>query len=88
MSQRRTQEAAAIAGQPIEIVRTGSRGMLWLEPLVEVEIDGVRHGFGPTEADDATGLVGLLSGESRAFSGHPKSLGPVEKIDFLRVRRA
>ena len=30
------QLAAASAGQPIEIVRTGSRGMLWLEPLLEV----------------------------------------------------
>ncbi len=41
--------AATAAGRTIEIVRTGSRGMLWLEPLLEVEIDGVRHGFGPLE---------------------------------------
>ncbi|MDX6262904.1 MAG: formate dehydrogenase iron-sulfur subunit, partial [Kribbellaceae bacterium] len=29
--------AAAAAGREIEVVRNGSRGMLWLEPLVEVE---------------------------------------------------
>ena len=33
----------------IEIVRNGSRGMLWLEPLVEIEDKGVRYGFGPVE---------------------------------------
>jgi formate dehydrogenase iron-sulfur subunit len=36
---------------PVDIVRTGSRGMLWLEPLLEIEIEGVRHGFGPIEPD-------------------------------------
>ena len=30
--------------QEIAIVRNGSRGMLWLEPLVEVERDGRRIG--------------------------------------------
>jgi formate dehydrogenase iron-sulfur subunit len=36
----------------IQLVRNGSRGMFWLEPLVEVEIDGERLAFGPVgEAD-------------------------------------
>ena len=30
-------EAGRRAGVEVEIVRNGSRGMLWLEPLVEVE---------------------------------------------------
>ena len=42
--------AAATAGRTVDITRIGSRGMLWLEPLVEVEIAGVRHGFGPHRA--------------------------------------
>ena len=29
----------------IELIRNGSRGMLWLEPLVEVEIENKRYGF-------------------------------------------
>ena len=76
--------AAAAAGRAIEIVRTGSRGMMWLEPLVEIEIAGVRHGFGPIEADDVGGLVsaGLLDG-GPAAQAHPKALGPVERIGYL-----
>ena len=36
------------------VVRTGSRGMLWLEPLVEVETSLGRVGYGPvTPADVA-----------------------------------
>ena len=42
----------------IDLVRNGSRGMLWLEPLLEVEgDDGVRYGFGPVEDDDISDLV-------------------------------
>ena len=32
------------------IVRTGSRGLFWLEPLVEVETNSGRIGFGPATA--------------------------------------
>jgi formate dehydrogenase iron-sulfur subunit len=69
----------------MEIVRTGSRGMMWLEPLLEIESGGVRHGFGPLEVQDIDGLVasGLLDGNAAALASHPKSLGPVEKIDFF-----
>ncbi len=79
------QQAANAAGQPIEIVRTGSRGMLWLEPLVEAEIDGVRHGFGPLDVDDVKELVDLFDQARRKDVpyAHPKSLGPVEQIDYF-----
>ena len=54
--------AAAIAeetkrkGLAVEIVRTGSRGLFWLEPLVEVETPGGRIGFGPVTVKDVTSL--------------------------------
>ncbi len=38
---------AAARGQALTLTRTGSRGMVWLEPLAEVEVDGIRHAFGP-----------------------------------------
>jgi len=79
------QRASASAGQPIEIVRTGSRGMLWLEPLLEVERNGVRYGFGPLDVEDVSELVRLelfAAGSAKVFS-HAKSLGPVEKIDYF-----
>ena len=76
--------AAARAGLAVEIVRTGSRGMLWLEPLVEVEEAGVRHGFGPLDSDGAVALVGVLSGDGGiAAARHPQAVGPVERIPFL-----
>ena len=34
-------------GQPVEIVRTGSRGLFWLEPMVEVATPAGRIAFGP-----------------------------------------
>ena len=57
------------------IIRTGTRGMIWLEPLIEVEVDGVRHGFGPAEPGD---VAGILDGSS------PKALGPVEDLDWMQ----
>jgi len=78
-------KAGQAAGRTIEIVRTGSRGMMWLEPLLEVESGGVRHGFGPLEVADVAGLVaaGLLDGNPATMSVHAKSLGPVEKLSFF-----
>src|SRR4029453_2875684 len=43
-------------GLDVEIVRTGSRGLFWLEPLVEVETPGGRIGFGPLTGKGAAGL--------------------------------
>lgn len=67
--------AAAERGIEIRIIRTGSRGMIWREPLVEVEIDGARHGYGPTTPEDA---AAILAGTS------PKALGPIEDLDWMR----
>jgi formate dehydrogenase iron-sulfur subunit len=63
------------AAPDADIIRTGTRGMIWLEPLVEMEIDGVRHGFGPAEPSDATAI---LDGSSA------KALGPVEDLDWMK----
>jgi formate dehydrogenase iron-sulfur subunit len=68
-------EAGAARGMSVDMIRTGSRGMVWLEPLVEVEIDGVRHGFGPASPDDADAI---LDGTS------DKALGPVDEFDWMR----
>ncbi len=75
--------AAAIAAEAgrrsldVRVVRNGSRGLFWLDPLVEVDIDGVRHGYGSVAADDVTSLfeAGFLSG-----AAHALALGPVESI--------
>jgi formate dehydrogenase iron-sulfur subunit len=85
--------AAAIANASkdaksnIEIVRNGSRGMLWLEPLLEVEAeDGVRYGFGPVTEDDVPSLIhaGLLGGKALKNLKHKLAVGPVEKIPYFK----
>ncbi|MDD2877183.1 MAG: NADH-quinone oxidoreductase subunit NuoF [Acidiphilium sp.] len=65
---------------PVTIVRNGSRGLFWLEPLVEVATASGRIGYGPVNADDVASLF-----EQRFFDGgpHPKCIGPVEQIPFL-----
>ena len=68
------------AGIEVAFVRTGSRGMLWLEPLVEVEDGGVRHGFGPLDHDGAVALVmALAEGRGAAAITHPAAVGAVER---------
>ncbi|WP_050527938.1 formate dehydrogenase beta subunit [Pseudorhodobacter aquimaris] len=71
-----TQEAAQ-RGIELTLVRNGSRGMVWLEPLAEVVVDGIRHGFGPMEPGDVAGLFGDLS-------AHPKALGPVDDLPWMQ----
>jgi formate dehydrogenase iron-sulfur subunit len=76
--------AAARAGIEVELVRTGSRGMLWLEPLVEVEDAGVRHGFGPLDDEGAVALVAALAdGRGAARVEHPAAVGPVPAMPWL-----
>ncbi|WP_273522207.1 NADH-ubiquinone oxidoreductase-F iron-sulfur binding region domain-containing protein [Rhodosalinus sediminis] len=70
---------AARRGVALELVRTGSRGMVWLEPLAEVEIDGARHGVGPMTAADVPALFD-------GAAAHPKALGPVEALDWMRAQ--
>ncbi|MEO6248193.1 MAG: NADH-ubiquinone oxidoreductase-F iron-sulfur binding region domain-containing protein [Sphingomicrobium sp.] len=68
--------------EDLTIVRTGSRGMFWLEPLVEVERDGQRIGFGPIAVADVPGLVNALT----CGGDHPAALGPVSELGFLRLQ--
>jgi len=74
------QAAAQSRGQAIQIVRVGSRGMVWLEPLVEVEIAGERVGYGPVGAPDVDALLdsGLLNG-----APHALRVGVVDQLPFI-----
>jgi formate dehydrogenase iron-sulfur subunit len=79
--------AAAIAaeakrrGLQIHLVRNGSRGMLWLEPLVEVDAAGTRMAYGPVQAADVIGLfeAGFLSGKPHALG-----LGATAEIPYFK----
>ena len=66
---------AARLGAAVEIVRNGSRGMVFLEPLVEVQTAAGRIGYGPVSVDDVPGLfsAGLLEGgEHKLCIGAPE----------------
>ncbi|CAK7258327.1 MULTISPECIES: NADH-quinone oxidoreductase subunit NuoF [unclassified Shinella] len=72
---------AETRGLDITIVRNGSRGMHWLEPLVEVETAEGRIAYGPVRPVDVPALLdaGLLDGKA-----HPLCLGGTEEIPFLK----
>jgi formate dehydrogenase iron-sulfur subunit len=79
-------ETLGRAAPGVRLVRTGSRGALWLEPLLEVAgADGVRHGFGPLTPDDVPRLIaaGLLERDP-ALLVDRLALGPVEQLPWLR----
>ena len=78
--------AAAVAaeagrrGLEVELVRNGSRGLYWLEPLVEVVTPQGRVAYGPVQAQDVAGLfdADFLHGGAHAL-GH----GLTEQIPYL-----
>ena len=67
-------------GLSLEIVRTGSRGMYWLEPMIEVERPEGRIGYGPVSVHD---IAELISGGALEGANHRLCLGPVEDIPFF-----
>ncbi|WP_207461015.1 formate dehydrogenase beta subunit [Azospirillum sp. SYSU D00513] len=68
-------------GLPVRLVRNGSRGMLWLEPLVEVATASGRIAYGPVAPEDVSTLFETGFPTS---CDHPLCLGPTEEIPYLR----
>ncbi len=70
-----------LRGSTVELVRNGSRGLYWLEPMVEVETPSGRIAYGPVAERDVTELfaAGFLDGRE-----HRLRLGPPEEIPYLR----
>ncbi|MBE0438616.1 MAG: NADH-quinone oxidoreductase subunit NuoF [Gammaproteobacteria bacterium] len=72
---------AASRGLSVEIIRNGTRGMLWLEPLVEIETDTGRIAYGPVSSSDVASLF-----ESNFTTGQPQHnlyIGRVDELPFL-----
>jgi formate dehydrogenase iron-sulfur subunit len=74
------QAQATQRGIVLDVVRNGSRGLFWLEPMVEVETPQGRVAYGPVAPEDVAALLdaGLLQG-----STHPLCQGLTEQIPFL-----
>ena len=74
------ERAAETRSLQIEIVRTGSRGLFWLEPMVEVATPAGRVAFGPASVADAASLLDAMI----ADGPHPLRLGIADDIPWLK----
>ncbi|MDX3900237.1 MAG: NADH-ubiquinone oxidoreductase-F iron-sulfur binding region domain-containing protein [Sphingobium sp.] len=66
--------ADAFAKAGCDVVRTGSRGLFRLEPLVEIDSADGRLGYGPVRPDE---VASVLDGS------HPNALGPIDALPFF-----
>jgi formate dehydrogenase iron-sulfur subunit len=68
------------AGADVTLVRNGSRGLYWLEPLVEVVTSSGRRAYGPVQPGDLSSLLTAW----RDGGAHPLDLGLTEEIPYLK----
>ena len=74
------EQTAARRGLTLEIVRTGSRGLYWLEPMVEVATSKGRVAFGPMTPDDVASVLDAMT----ADGPHLLRRGVAEEIPWLK----
>ncbi|MGH6612428.1 MAG: formate dehydrogenase, partial [Burkholderiaceae bacterium] len=74
------QAECARLGVALNLVRNSSRGLFWLEPLIEVDTPSGRVGYGPVKPEDVPTLLaaGLFEG-----SAHPLCQGLIEQLPYL-----
>ena len=78
-------------GLDIQIIRNSSRGMFWLETLVEVQTSKGRVAYGPVESTDVAGLLdaGCLTGANHALAhgltNEIPYLAKQERLTFSRM---
>lgn len=81
------QVAASVAAEAakrqidIQIIRNGSRGLFWLEPLIEVATHEGRMAYGPVSAADVTSL---FDAHFLAGGAHALGQGLTDEIPFLK----
>jgi len=75
------QAEAEKRGIDIELIRNGSRGVFWLEPMVEVETDKGRIAYAPVKPND---VAGLFDADFLNGGEHALSLGLTEEIPYLK----
>ncbi len=68
----------------IKLIRNGSRGLFWLEPMVEVATDKGRTAYGPVQIAD---IASLFDADFVSGDQHPKSLGLTEALPYLKKQQ-
>ena len=74
------EQAADKRGLPIEIIRNGSRGLYWLEPMVEVATVKGRVAYGPVSPADVPSLFDAMASNGP----HALRLGLADEIPWLK----
>jgi formate dehydrogenase iron-sulfur subunit len=72
--------AAALAKESVTLTRVGSRGLFWLEPLLEIETPRGWTAFGPVAASDVPSILDAV----RNGKNHPLALAAIEEQPFLK----
>jgi len=72
---------ASARGNSVQIVRNGSRGLLWLEPMVEVQTPQGRVAYGPVQPED---VPGLFDADWLQGGAHALKHGLTEEIPYLK----
>jgi formate dehydrogenase iron-sulfur subunit len=75
------EQAAAKRDVPIQIIRNGSRGLMWLEPMIEVATVKGRVAYGPVTPEDVPSLFDAMISTN---GSHPLRLGLTEEIPWLK----
>jgi formate dehydrogenase iron-sulfur subunit len=71
---------AASRGVDLTLKRNGTRGMCWLEPLVEVVVGSERYAYGPVTEPD---VAGLFAADFLNNGAHALQLGRVDDIAYF-----
>lgn len=71
-------------GIRIELVRNGSRGLFWLEPLLEVATSTGRIAYGPVQTQD---VADLFDADFLSGGNHELSLGLINELPYLKTQQ-
>lgn len=71
-------------GETVQLIRTGSRGLFWLEPLLEADTPDGRIGFGPVRPED---VAALFAAGFKADAAHPLALGAVDALPAMQCQQ-
>jgi formate dehydrogenase iron-sulfur subunit len=72
--------ARALREAGAEVVPVGSRGLFWLEPLIEIEGNGEWQAFGPVSVNDVAAILESV----RDGKPHALALGRIDDHPFLK----
>jgi formate dehydrogenase iron-sulfur subunit len=74
-----------VAGEqaiPVHIIRNGSRGLYWLEPMIEIQTERGRVAYGPVKVDQVEEFIASQCWLEN--TEHPLYLGLTEEIPYLK----